>query len=982
MTALNRVEHRYELLTPATVALVLWVTGCVSGPLGVERARASSPDAADSTAPVTNPFERGLPDSLTPPPESIIGHEIGDGAVRYDALVRYMRALAEASDFVTLTPYAESHEGRTLYYLTVTSKANHERLDEIKADNGKLDDPRKLSGDAEADRILDSLPGVAWMAYSIHGDELSSTDAAIEVAYQLAAGTDERVTRLRDELVINIDPLMNPDGRARYLGQLQTLTGKVRNVDYQAMQHRGLWSAGRGNHYLFDLNRDWAPQVHPETRGRAREIRAWNPHLVVDSHEMGSLDTYLFDPPREPHNNNLSEANLNWRRRFSKDQARAFDRHGWSYYTKDWYEEWYPGYTNAWTSLRGAIGLLYEQAGVNAAAVKQRAGNVLTYREAVHHHVVSSFANLETLRVNRREILSDFLEDHRWAVSEQSSDQEVFLVAPSEDRRLLRQFETWLGRHGIESQRAAEPFRVRDAVDMLGHHLDIRSFPPDTLIVRAAQPRRRLLRALLEFDPRMTDSFLLEERKELENDRGTKVYDVTAWNLSMGYNLDAFWAKSIPTIAISPPPEPPAPEENGSTELAEAGYGYLIDVDSSDVYRALARLLTDKRKVRAARQTFTTGGRSAEPGRSGRTFRAGTLLLRNNENADDLRESLLDQTRDLDLDVVAVDTALSEDGPDLGSGRFRLLAEPRIGIASQWPISSTSFGSIWHLLDARVGLRVSPVNVQFVGMMDLRRYNVLVIPNSWGSRRLSAIFDKSVRERLRSWLEAGGTLVAVGRSAAFFANEDRELSAVRLRRDVLDELPTYAEALERERSARRVNIDPAIVWDNAEPEEDDAQGASDPEQTKSGKGGGPTDLDSLKRQDAWERIFRPVGAIGAATVDPEHWLCFGVRDDGTPAPALPVLLSGSGVFLAKRPVAAPVRLAEKSELRLSGLMWPEARKRLENSAYATVERVGYGQIILFSNDPFFRGYFEGTGRLLLNALLLGPGMGTSQPAPW
>ena len=107
------------------------------------------------------------------------------------------------------------------------------------------------------------------------------------------------------------------------------------------MSHQGLWSAGRGNHYLFDLNRDWLMQVHPETRGRAAKIIELNPHLVVDAHEMGSLDTYLFDPPREPINGNLSERTLAWRRRFSADQAHAFDQHAWSYYTREWYEEWY-----------------------------------------------------------------------------------------------------------------------------------------------------------------------------------------------------------------------------------------------------------------------------------------------------------------------------------------------------------------------------------------------------------------------------------------------------------------------------------------------------------------------------------------------------------------------------------------------------------------------------------------------------------------
>lgn len=386
---------------------------------------AQAQSAGVSAPPFIDPADL---DPSIPTPESVIGHPVGQKAVRYADLVRYLRTLADASPLVALTPYGETHEGRPLYYVTITSAANHSRLDVIKAENAKLADPRKLRDADEATRITETLPAIAWMAYAIHGDELSSTDAAMQLAYQLVAGTDEQTKRLRDELVIHIDPLMNPDGRERYLSQLAHLTGKVPNADYQAMQHRGLWSAGRGNHYLFDLNRDWLPQVHPETRGRAAAILEWNPHLVVDSHEMGALDTYLFDPPREPLNPFLSEANLNWRRRFSAEQARAFDRHGWSYYTREWYEEWYPGYTNAWSSLLGAVGVLYEQAGVNAAAIKQASGYVLTYREAVHHQLTSSLANLETLRANRREILRDYLADRRRAVSDEGTDVGIFLV--------------------------------------------------------------------------------------------------------------------------------------------------------------------------------------------------------------------------------------------------------------------------------------------------------------------------------------------------------------------------------------------------------------------------------------------------------------------------------------------------------------------------------------------------------------------------
>ncbi|MHC4596483.1 MAG: M14 family metallopeptidase, partial [Planctomycetota bacterium] len=299
-------------------------------------------------------------DPDVPAPESIIGHAVAEKAVRYPVLIRYLQTLVKASERATLTAYGKTYEGRTLYYLTITSRANHKRLDQIRTNNAKLSDPRKLRASEQARRrLINTLPAVAWMNYSIHGDELSSTDAAMYIAYHLAAAKDQATAKLLEQVVVHINPLVNPDGRERYLSHLQQLTGVVSSPDLQSMQHQALWSRGRGNHYLFDLNRDWLVHVHPEVRALAEVILPWNPHLLVDSHEQGAYDTYLFDPPADPINIHLSPKLLDWRKRFGADQAEAFNRYGWSYYTRGWYSEWSPIYTNAWANMQGSIGLLY-----------------------------------------------------------------------------------------------------------------------------------------------------------------------------------------------------------------------------------------------------------------------------------------------------------------------------------------------------------------------------------------------------------------------------------------------------------------------------------------------------------------------------------------------------------------------------------------------------------------------------------------------
>jgi len=940
------------------------LAGAVIG-LSCSSCEASANTAFDSQP--TNPFfEQANFDTAIPRPETVIGHGIGERAVRFDGLVRYMEALAQSSKRVTLAHYGESHKGRRLYSLTITSPQNHGRLAEIKADNAKFSDPRILSGPQEAERLLLSMPAVALLGYSIHGDELSSTDAAIYVAYHLAAGEDKGTRALLDKVVIHIVPLINPDGRERYLQQLEQLTGVVSSPDSQSMQHQGLWSKGRGNHYLIDLNRNWLVQTHPEVRSLASLILSWNPHLLVDSHEMGPYDTYLIDPPREPLNPYLSQKILSWRTRFGADHAAAFDQYGWSYYGKDWYSEWSPIYTNSWANLLGSIGLLYEQAGTDAASVKQATGHETTYRESVHHHVVSSLTNLQTLAANKREILQDYLAERQWAVSDQGPHNETFLLPPAKDvsrwRSLLELFE----HQGIEFELAEGPFEAQEVNDLWGNHLDKQEMPAGTLVAKSNQPHRRMLHTLLAFDPHFTKAFLTEERKELENRRSTRIYDTSTWNLAMAFGLEAYWAKRVSSVDTSSGALAPLP---AVSKLEEKGnYGYVIDFASSEVYPALVRLFAKDCHPRVATKPFQI---------QGKRYRPGTLLLRAHENPEQLFTILQTLSADSGIQIRPVDTGLSEQGPDLGGPKFELLQAPRVAIASQWPISTTSFGSAWYLLDHELQLRCSPISIQGIGRMDLRKYNVLILPSSYG---LGRIIDDAALGKIKRWVEAGGTLISWGSSAAFAANKERGLSSVRLRRDVLETLPVYEEALERERNARHITIDMDEIWgrpkDANAPEDpnDQAQKAVPTEKGKKTEGKG--DIDALKRTDQWQRIFSPGGVFLSAQVNPEHWLGFGLPE------RLPVMRAGSYAFMSKPPVSTVVRLDDKKSLRLSGLLWPEARDRLANSAHATVESVGQGQVILFATDPTFRTWLTALQRLFFNAVLLGPGMGTSQPVPW
>jgi hypothetical protein len=955
------------------------------------------PEAADDAVRLLATATPAAVDAAVPSPAAFLGRTIGVGAVSPVEVGAYLAALAAASDAVTVTEYARSHEGRPLVYVTITSPANHARLDELRERHADFVDPRRVPAARrtlrEFDAAAEDLPGVAWLAASIHGDEMSGTDAVLLLAWRLAAGTDEATRRMRDELIVHIDPLQNPDGRARFLAQVESMSGLVPNPDHAALHHTGDWSGGRTNHYRFDLNRDWVPMVHPETRGRARAITAWNPMLLVDAHEMGSLDTYLFDPPREPIHPAQSRRVREWRDRFGADQAEAFDARGWAYYTQEWYEEWYPGYTNAWASLGGAIGLLYEQASINGSLVRKPSGRIETFADAVEHQLVSFIANLDSLQTNREAILRDRIRDQMAAVGLDTNAARgdlpagVLLIPPHDDIVRLDRLAELLSLQGIEVSRTGRDLRAVGLRTWTGHREDARTLPAGTLVVRSEQPRRRLLHALCGFDPRMTEEFLLKERQELARGRGSLLYDVTAWNLPMAAGLPAYWADGLEGAAgglVTWTPQ----AARGAAAIPDAPrVGWIVDGGPADTPRLLVRLLDAGLVVRTSTRPFSLAG-ERHP--------AGSLLIRRSEQdaaPADVAATIRTAADGLAVAVIGAEGGLTDDGVDLGGQRFDVVRAPRVAIAGQWPVDPNGFGSVWHAIDARLGLRASVIAARDLGRLDLRRYSVLVLPDGGG---LGRALGAGAAERLRDWVAAGGTLIAIDGAADWASDPDVGLGRAQRRAAVLGELETWQSDIERERRAWRDPFEFDAVWGGTPGSPDrtapplpagmrdetptgraaDADGDAPPPPAVGTAASLPKDDEERTRLDDWQRRFSPTGAFLLGEVDPDHWIGYGVDE------RLPILVSGGRVFLSREPSQTPVRLGAADSLRLSGLLWPEARVRLHRASIVTVDRVGRGQVICFAVDPVFRGMTDGTRRLLENALLLGPSLGASGPVPW
>jgi hypothetical protein len=1003
--------YRRSLICFHVFALLLFL----ASPPFLLRAQPAAPFAPTEVSGLayTNAFFPDAdPDPAIPTPESLLNFPLGSRAATSAEIERCLRQWTNAVPLRTrLVEYARSHEGRSLFYFVLTSPRNHARLNEIQSDLGRLGDPRNLS-EAETTRLVDSLPAVAWLGYCIHGDETEGSDAALAVIHHLLADRRPETARLLEDIVVILDPLQNPDGRDRYLKMIAEHRGTTPNVDQQSLLHSGYWPRGRMNHYLFDLNRDWIFATQPETRGRLREVARWNPQLFVDVHGMSGEDTYLFSPPREPLNPHQPANRSEWGRIFARDQAKAFDALGWIYYTGEWNENWYPGYSDAWSVFRGAVGILYEVASIGQDGVRHADGRIQSQRESIHQHVVSTLANLKTFQTHARTRLREFAAERRTNIGTNSPHAHTtWAILPSPNRTRLNSFLDSLQAQGLELHRLTNALAVSTARDALGRTWTNRTLPAGTLLVSGRQPTSPLAATLFEFDPRMSAKAVEDERRELLRIGQSRIYDITGWNVALFHGLETLSlpqalpadaqpytrTSAIPSAAASPAR---APEDDVPNPVA-----WILDGADDASVAAAGRLMERGLIVRVAEKPCRLDERD---------YARGSVVVTrlDNRRHPDLAALLRQTANEVPAAPVAIRGGLGEDDwPDLGGEYFRRLQPPRIALVGRGRVNPYDFGSIWFLLDQQLGLRHSHLTDE-EAPPEFARYNVIVLPDRGGE------LPPAWREPLKEWVKAGGTLIAIESAAGDLAARTNELTRVRNLQDVLGKLPDYEQMIFREWLARSGPI-PALgdVWTNTVP-----SGFKPPWP----EAGETVKEDELKKRDTWNRLFMPQGALLAARTDPRHWLTFGT-DDLLPVLAgrQPVLMSGAGIETpvrfgvftesalkpasspgntntnananakaspsldpdkgkadSKRPEVARAGWSATPEgmelrLRMSGLLWPEAAQRLANSAVVTREGLGRGQVILFAGSPCFRGAARGTARLLANALVYGPGFGTA-----
>jgi hypothetical protein len=389
-------------------------------------------------------------DSKVPTPKEFLGYEVGEWHVGHDQLVYYMRAVAAASDRVTIKTFARSYEGRPLVLLTITSPENQKRIDEIQREHVQLTDPN-----ASKDLNVDNMPVVLYQGYSIHGNEASGSNAALLYAYYLAAAQGDAIEERLKNTVILLDPSFNPDGMNRFASWVNTHKSYHPVADGNEREYNEAWPRGRTNHYWFDLNRDWLLTQHPESQGRIHNFHTWKPNVLTDHHEMGTNNTFFFQPGVPSRTHPITPLrNQELTGEIAKYHAKGLDKIGSLYYTKENFDDFYYGKGSTYPDVQGAIGILFEQAS-SRGHYQESVHGVLTFPFTVRNQFVTSLTTLEAGYNLRKELLSWQREFYTSAMDEAGQDNlKAYVFGDQYDKTRTAHFIELLLRHRIKIYKA------------------------------------------------------------------------------------------------------------------------------------------------------------------------------------------------------------------------------------------------------------------------------------------------------------------------------------------------------------------------------------------------------------------------------------------------------------------------------------------------------------------------------------------------
>lgn len=654
-------------------------------------------------------------------PAEFLGYEIGTEFSRHADVVRYFEHVAANSDMVTYDTYGKTNERRPLTYAVVTSAQNMSNIDQIRRDNLKNIGLENGSANPQT--------AIVWLSYNVHGNEASSTEAAMSTLYKLIT---EKQAWLQNTVVI-IDPCVNPDGRDRYANWYNQVKATPYNKKQAAAEHNEPWPGGRPNHYLFDLNRDWAWATQVETQQRLTIYNQWMPHIHVDFHEQGINEPYYFAPAAEPYHEIITPFQRTFQTKIGKNHARYFDQEGWLFFTRERFDLLYPSYGDTYPMFMGAIGMTYEQAGHGRAGlgIDTDEGYELTLVDRVAHHTTTGLSTIEMGSQNAAQLNSEF----KKFFQNDNLKYKSYVVKGNPDK--IEALTKLLQKHNIKYG-----FKSSGTVSGYSYSTNGQASmnAANALVVSTNQPKGKMIKVLFEPNAQLEEPL---------------TYDITAWSIPLAYGLDAVASTSL----VSADKE--LSTYNINNVASPNGAGYISRWNSMYDAQFLAELLTEDIRVRFSEKDLKFGGTD---------FKKGSLVITksDNRNNPDFHQKVVEIANKHNRQLYTSPTSFGDTRTDFGSPDVKLINNQRIAVLRGKGTSSLNYGAIWHFFETQLHYPITSIDTDAFRPSVLAGFDVLILPSGW----YSSLSSESTMDDIKAWVRRGGKIIAIGGANNVFANKD------------------------------------------------------------------------------------------------------------------------------------------------------------------------------------------------------------------
>jgi len=655
-------------------------------------------------------------------PSEFLGYDIGTQFSRNHQVIDYFKSVAKAlPNEVKLEQYGLTNERRGLYLAYISSEENIKNLETIRENN--LKNTGLLAGTPTETDIA-----IVWLSYNVHGNEASSSEAAMQTLYKLLSEYND----LLKNTVVIIDPSVNPDGRDRYVNWYNETANQPYDVDRQGSEHNEPWPGGRPNHYLFDLNRDWVWATQVETQQRLEVYNRWMPHVHVDFHEQGINEPYYFAPAAEPFHEIITDWQRDFQTEIGQNHAKYFDKEGWLFFTRERFDLFYPSYGDTYPTYMGAMGMTYEQGGHGRAGlgILNDEGHVLTLVERLTHHTTTGISTIEMASKNAKKLNIEFGK----FFNNSDLKYKSYVVKGNADK--LNSLKELLVKHQISFENPIVS-KVSGYDYNTGKQGKMNVSKTD-LVVHSDQPKGKMVKVLFEPNAKLSDSL---------------TYDITAWSLPYAYGLDAIASTSkIQSGIIS---------SRKALQTLNDAYGYVSKWNSMDDAQFLAELLKNDFKVRFTEKPFTSNDKK---------FERGSLIITkgDNKHIKNFVEKLNTIAQAQVQPLTEINSGFSQATPDIGSPDIKLVNKQKVAVLSGEGTSSLSYGAIWHFFEQQLHYPLTSINTDDLGKTNLDKYNVLIIPN--GNYR--QVLDDNTMTQLKDWVRSGGKVIAIDGALRSFAGKD------------------------------------------------------------------------------------------------------------------------------------------------------------------------------------------------------------------